>query len=113
MENIPQYVLAKSLLLRLGDSMQKESLDVQRVGPPKTTSEGIEQMWICSDRSGSLFSFATFEATDKNAFGLKSGDVCLLCGPPEKNAPKRTRKDLSDAFERFERALTTLDAQRK
>lgn len=110
MANIPQFVLDKSLLLQLKAAMQQVSLDVQEVGPLKSNTEGLEQGWKCSDQSGDVFSFATCELNDKNALALKVGTVCLTVGPPAKT---RARKEVSEAFERFERALGTLGAQRK
>jgi hypothetical protein len=49
---------------------------------------------------------------DKNVFDLTVGQACLLVGPREKTAPKRTAKEISAGLERFEQALLTLGAQR-
>lgn len=111
MADIPQYVLDKTLLPQLSGALEKASLDVQRFSRPQGTAQGIEQVWICCDKSGQLFSFSTLEVSDKNDFDLKVGVVYLEVGPPEKNAPKSKRKDISDAFKRFEHALLALGAQ--
>jgi hypothetical protein len=112
MANLPRYVLDKSVLSHLNDAVQGASLKVQQLGVPKTTEQGVEQLWICSDKSGQLFSFSTLEVNDKNVLGLRSGVVYLELGPREKSALKRTRKDVSAAFARFEHALVALGAQR-
>src|SRR5437899_3363135 len=109
MANMPQYKLEKSLLPRLSEAMRAVSLDVQQIGLPKTITEGIEQQWRCGDESGDLFIFGTCEVNENNAVGLKSGAVHLAIGPP---AQKRARKDVSEAFNRFERALISLGAER-
>src|SRR5437660_11682676 len=104
MMSIPQFVLNKSVLPDLTTALQKASLDVQQVDSPKTTAEGIEQVWVCYDKSGQLFSFSTFEANAGNIFGLKAGEVCLVLGPSKRRSLKRTRKEIVQAFERFESA---------
>lgn len=109
MKNIPQYVLDKSLLPQLSDTLRETSLDVRQIGLPKTTVEGTEQAWECCDKSGEFFSFGTCEVSDKNAFGLKAGVVYLEVGPP---ARVRSRKDVSAAFKRFESAILRLGARR-
>ncbi|MFO1511487.1 MAG: hypothetical protein U1F83_01000 [Verrucomicrobiota bacterium] len=105
MATIPQYVLEKNLTLQLSDAMREVSLDVRQVGPLRTLAEGTEQSWKCSDESGDLFSFTTCQVTANNALGLKAGTICLMVGP-------RARNDVSDAFQRFERTLAALGAQR-
>jgi hypothetical protein len=96
----------------LSDALREVSLDLQQFSAPKATTQGIEQTWICCDKSGQLFSFTTLEVNDKNIFGLKNGAVYLQLGPREKSAPKRARKEVSDAFTRFENALIKLGAER-
>jgi len=110
MANIPQFVLDKSQLPQLKAAMHQVLLSVHEAGSVKTSREGVEQGWNCSDQTGEVFSFVTCEMKDKNAFSLKEGTVLLIAGPP---AQKRTRKAVSEAFERFERALNTLGAERK
>jgi hypothetical protein len=112
MADLPRYILEKDLVLQLSDVMQEVSLDLQRFGPPKTTAQGNEQVWKCSDKGGEVFSFTTLEVTDQNVFGLKSGSVYLELGPREKGARKRPRKELVAAFNQFDHALNKLGARR-
>lgn len=87
--------------------MPQVSLHVQEVGPG---TEGVEQAWKCSDQKGEVFSFSTFQTSDKNALALKPGTVLLVAGPP---AQTRTRREVSEAFERVEQALNSLGVERK
>ena len=105
MATIPQYRLEKEVSPRLGDIMRSFALDVQQAGPPKETRQGAEQIWKCSDELGEAFLFSTCEMNDHNPFGLPVGTIYLMIGPS-------SRKDTLDAFQRFERALTALGAQR-
>src|SRR5882762_1261592 len=108
MSNITRFVLDKSSLDDLIPALQKVSFEVQRFSPPKTTAHGVEEVWLCCDAAGQLFSFSILEVNDQNTFGLKIGVVYLELGPHEKGARKRTRKEVSDAFKRFEHALIAL-----
>jgi len=110
MANLPQFILDQSRLPHLKAAMQQVALDVQEVGPVKNSAEGVEQAWKCSDQTGEVFSFATCQTNDKSALALNPGTVLLVAGPP---AQTRTRKEVSEVFERFERALNSLGAQRK
>jgi hypothetical protein len=112
MTDLPQYILDNNLQPQLRLELEKLQLRIQPHGTVKDTREGAEQTWLCSDESGQLFSFTTLEVSDRNVFGLKVGQTCLLLGPREKDAPKRKRTEVSGAFERFEQALLALGAQR-
>jgi hypothetical protein len=110
MTNIQQFVLDNSRLPQLKPAMRQVSLDVQEVGPAKSSDEGVEQAWSCTDQIGEVFSFSICQTNDKNTLALRPGTVLLMAGPP---ARTRTRKEVSEAFKRFERALNSLGAERK
>src|SRR6266498_2169909 len=112
MTDLPRYVLDMSSVRQLSEAMKGSSLDVQPFGLPKANIQGAEQVWKCRDESGELFSFTTLEVNDKNVFGLNTGAVYLELGPREKGTRKRTRKEVSEALNRFERALDALGAQK-
>ena len=109
---LPEFTLDKRLTPHLSRTMREVGLDFRPVAPPKMTPDGVEEIWMCSDSSGQLFSFSLVELSDQNVFGLKGGTMYLQFGPREKSAPKRKRKEVAQAFERLERALVELGAQR-
>jgi hypothetical protein len=97
---IHQFVFEKkSLLADLKSALQKESLELQRFSPPRAISQGIEEVWMCCDESGQLFSIQTIEVNDKNAFGLEKGAVAMIIGPHEKSAGNgRVKKSWMDSI---------------
>ena len=109
MANLPVYILDKSVMPRLRAGVQQLSLDLQEVGEVRNTAEGTEQDWKCCDKSGDLFFFGTCEVNETNGLRLKAGTFCLIPGP---GARARKRKEITEAFNHFERALVALGVQR-
>jgi len=109
MAKIDKYVLAQGSGSHWKSAIERESLLVQEAGFPKTSSEGVEQEWKCSDGSGELFAFGTCIVNEKNALGLEAGALFLVIGPPARN---RSRQEVSEACKLFERALFNTGAQK-
>lgn len=86
-------------------TMKEAGLYLHKVGDPRITAEGTEQDWKCCDNSGDLFFFGTSEVDEGNGLRLETGSFCLIPGPV---AYGRKRKEIAEAFKRFERGLAAL-----
>jgi hypothetical protein len=108
MATIPIFVLDRALWTQLKQASKTASLEIEETGVPAGRPEGVEHNWKCVDESGDLFFFTVCETNDRNALGVKAGTICLIAGP---SARTREHKDVSTAWERFERALIAHGAQ--
>ena len=85
-------------------------LNLLKMGDLRHTTEGREQDWKCRDDSGDLFFFTTCEVNEDNGLSLSVGTFCIISGP---SARGRKRKEVTEAFKRFEGVLTVLGGQQR
>lgn len=105
---LPVYISDKAVMPQLTAAMEEFGLSLLKMGDLRDTSEGIEQDWRCCDNSGDLFFVSTSEASENNSLGLEPGTFCIIPGP---RAQGRTRKETTEAFDCFRRALAAAGAQ--
>jgi hypothetical protein len=94
---------------QLTTATKELGLSLLKMGDLRNTTEGTEQDWKCCDDSGDLFFFSTCEVNEDNGLRLKAGTFCIISGP---GARGRKRKEMAEAYERFERALAGLGVHR-